>query len=150
MLCPAEKNQDIMTMTRRGNVIYNGCRNHYIRRIRVNAMQSMTPLDPPHYDTISGFSWMAGNLVSASKDRVLKLWEVGKKDKKPTLINQVFNASKDYIKVVRENHDETLMFTADDAGEIKFWELNDLKLECIGGVTPSTVIRYNIGGNSFG
>lgn len=139
MLCPAEKNQDIMAVTRRGNVIYNGCRSHYIRRIRVNSMQSMTPLEPPHYDTISGFSWMGGNLVSASKDRVLKLWDVGKKDKKPSLSNQVFNATKDYIRVIRENLAETLMFTADDAGEVKFWELADNKLECIGGLTPSTV-----------
>lgn len=129
-----------MTTTRRGNVIYNGCRNHYIRRIRINAMQSMSPLDPPHYDTISGLAWIGDNLISASRDRVLKLWDVGKKDRKPTLQSQVFNSNKSYIRVLRENRDESILFTADDAGEIKFWELVDSKLECVGGVTPSTVV----------
>lgn len=108
----------------------------------------MTPLDPPHYDTISGFCWMGDTLVSASKDKVLKLWDVGKKDKKPTLQSQVANATKSSIRVARENREEALMFTGDDAGEIKFWEMTEGKLDCVGGVTPSTVSQAHQATNS--
>lgn len=118
-------------------MIYNGCRSHYIRRMKVNSMQSMTPLEPPHYDSISGLSWIGEHLISASKDRVIKVWDVGKKEKKPLLVNQVFNANKDYIRILKGNQAENLVFSADDAGEIKFWDLKGTKLECHGGLAPS-------------
>ena len=100
-------------------------------------MQSLSALEPPHYDVISGLSWLGEHLISASKDRVIKVWDVGKKEKKPLLINQVFNASKDYIRIIKGNPSEKMIFSADDAGEMKFWNLKGIKLECLGGLTPS-------------
>ena len=48
-------------------------------------------------------------------------------------------ANKDSIKTIAENKQQNMLLSADEAGEIKFWEMNSGKLACIGGVAPSTV-----------
>jgi WD40 repeat protein len=135
-----EKNMDVMVSTHRGNVVYNGCRNHYVRRIKISNRSSLPQLEPPHYDIISGLGWLEGHLISASKDRVLKVWNV---DHKPSLVNQYNNTHKDYINFIRENQEQNILLSADNAGEIKFWALKGSTLDNIGGLIASSVRRYN-------
>ena len=55
------------------------------------------------------------------------------------LVNQNFNANKADIRCIDSNAADSLLLSADDAGEVKFWEMKSGKLECIGGLSPSTV-----------
>ena len=134
-----------MTITKRGNMVYNGCRNHYIRRVKVeNAqIQAKSQLDPPHLDFISGFGWMKDYLISGSFDGEVYIWNVGKKDQKPVRVRQYPNITKDKLRVVRSNPTESLLMIADVAGELKFWELNNSDLNCVLGFTPSPVSYFS-------
>ena len=134
-----ERNQDILVATHRDGMIYNGCRSHYIRRLKADNLLSTTAFEPPHFDYVTGLCWLDNHLVSAGKDNVLKVWDVSKKDSKPLPVYQEVNATKKSPKVMRENAAESMAFTADEAGEIKFWQLNGPALKCLGGFTPSTV-----------
>lgn len=122
-----------MIATKRDGMIYNGCRNHEVRRLKVDNINSATVFTPPHRDHVTGLCWLQGNLVSAGRDSVLKLWDVSKKDPKSMYIGQEENATNKSIKLMRENPTETMAFTADEAGEMRFWERSSRSFKCLGG-----------------
>ena len=141
----AEKSQDVFCVTRKNEVVYNGCRNREIHRLSLEPFKKLSQLEPPHYDIITGLGWLGECLVSVSKDKHLKVWAPDRKEKdaKPVCIDTC-SASEVEITLCRENREHSMLFTADKRGDMKFWRLTpQLSPECLGGIKVSDVSWYH-------
>lgn len=106
-------------------------------------MFTLPSFDPPHYDTVTGLGWADNHLISASKDKILKIWSVDGQ-----LVEQKMNAHKDYINVLEQDELCQRLLTADKLGNIKIWEMEDNRLECKVGLISSTVnLTLMVGSN---
>lgn len=101
----------------------------------------MQKLSDPHHDIVTGLGIINGLLLSASKDKMLKLWSLD--HQKPLLLHQVQKAHKEYINVLKTNSKMTKAVSADNSGNIKLWDVQDEKIYCQSNLASSTVSKQD-------
>jgi WD40 repeat protein len=104
LLSNFEKSQDVMSMVVNNENLYLGVRSHSIRHsilrtepstdspeIETLKIENQGSLDPPHYDILTNLCLIKkSKLVSASKDKIIKLWDLpSNPNTKPKLITQI-------------------------------------------------------------
>lgn len=82
------------------NMLYYGTRNHCVRRMAINSWDVLAPFEPPHLDSVTGLSIVKGKLISGSKDKHLRLWDL---DHTVNNNKHTFHAFNDYINTVQSN-----------------------------------------------
>ena len=61
-------------MKQKANILYLGNRNHQVRRINLDTMDSLSNFEPPHFDTVTSLAFIKNYLISGSRDKNLKVW----------------------------------------------------------------------------
>ena len=82
-------------------MLYYDTRNHSVRRMTINSWDVLSPFEPPHLDSVTGLAIVGDKLVSGSKDKHLRLWDL---DHAVNNNKHTFNAFNDYINTVQSNN----------------------------------------------
>ena len=62
--------------TSKGDILFYGTRNRQVRRMNVKDMEILSPFEPPHMDSVTGLTTIGNRLISGSKDKNLRLWNL--------------------------------------------------------------------------
>ena len=142
-----------MAMLSGPDIVYLGLKSHSIKRSRLlidNSADKLTlevidELDPIHNDIVTNLVWMKNSIVSVSKDKTLKLWDVnGPCDDnittKPFLKTQIINPhQQDNVScLLGSKHCESVLSLGNN-GIIKNWHYNDDRLVCKDSLVGSQV-----------
>jgi len=66
----------------------------------INSWDVLSPFEPPHLDSVTGLSIVNGKLISGSKDKNLRLWDL---DHPINNNKHTFHAFNDYVNTVQSN-----------------------------------------------
>lgn len=111
-----ERSQDIHTFASSGKTLYYGTRNHSVRRMTFGSWDVQSPFEPPHLDTVTGMTVKGDRLISGSKDKHLKLWDLnhGVNNNRHT-----FLAFNDYVTTIQGPQNSSIFYAGSKNGEIK-------------------------------
>lgn len=78
-----ERNQEVFSIvscvlikTSNMNTLYYGTRGHQVRSMNLETNEVMPAFDNPHFDAVTSVAANRGYLVSGSRDKCLKLWNI--------------------------------------------------------------------------
>ena len=71
----------------------------------MNTMEILAPFEPPHMDTVTGLAIVRDKMISGSKDKNLRLWDLEHSEKKKKNTAHAFN---DYVTTVQSQSLETM------------------------------------------
>jgi len=126
-----EKNQDIFSMMSYNGTLYYGCRNHQVRRVNLMNMESLAPFDPPHFDVVTSLAVVKDYLVSGSRDKNLRLWNL---DSCIQNLKNTSYAHQDWVNVIETNLSRSLLYSGSRDGTIKVWGVTNSKLRCLSDI----------------
>jgi len=103
--------------------LFSGSRDHSINVFNLDTLEFMKKIDPPHYDGVNTFCSLSDTLLlSASRDKVIKLWNTANDDiVQDKIIN---NAHQDWINCLCK-HEQTVYSGCRD-GTIAAWNAESL------------------------
>ena len=80
------------------------------------------PFEPPHFDMVTCMIEMRGYLISGSKDKNLKLWDLAEP------INNLKNTSyahNDYVNTIQAAPELPIFYSGSRNGQVKVGTVND-------------------------
>ena len=112
------KHSDIYSLKMMPNdkELYVGSSSNYVSHVELPD-KVVTPLEPPHLDTVSALSMLGGNLVSGSRDQNLRFWDPLTR----TCSSTITHAHKASITCL--GADARYVYSGCKDGLIKAWEL---------------------------
>mmetsp|Transcript_25840 Transcript_25840/g.45649 ORF Transcript_25840/g.45649 Transcript_25840/m.45649 type:complete len:909 (+) Transcript_25840:1667-4393(+) len=122
-----ERNQDIFSLFAKDSTLYFGSRNHSVGRIDLNTYETMKSLDPPHFDAVTSLAMYQGSLISGSRDKNLRRWDLEGEASYST----VLSAHTDWINALATSPDDKLLYSAGKDSKIRAWR-NDIEFNCVG------------------
>ena len=81
-------------------MVYYGTRNHSVRRMAMGSWDILSPFEPPHLDSVTGLTMVNNRLISGSKDKNLRLWDLNHAVNNNRNTMHAFN---DYVTTVHSN-----------------------------------------------
>jgi len=94
-------------------------------------MESLAPFSPPHLDAVTSLSIVKDHLVSASRDKILRLWSL---DYPNQLRSTSSYAHQDWINATETNVNQDILYSGSKDGTIKVWGVHNKKLRCISDI----------------
>jgi len=130
-----ERDQEISSMVTHNGVLYYGNQNHQVRSLKLSNMEPHVPFEPSHEDPITSLSILNDQLVSSSKDRTMKLWDLNH-----YILNMRHSwvAPKDYINATESNISQDALYTGSKGGLIRVCNIEDGKINCIDTIKGHT------------
>lgn len=140
LLSSGMRGKEVLCSKYKDGVFYNGCLSHDILSQKLEPSTSLLA-DPvrfmtSHYDWVIGLGCLDGSLISASRDKSLKVWNV---ENSPVIINQNQNAHSEDITLLHENSSEDKLLSADNHGIIKIWGMEEGRLTASTKLNPFKV-----------
>ena len=123
-------------------MLYYGTRNHSVRRMTINSWDVQSPFEPPHLDSVTGLAIVNGKLISGSKDKHLRLWDL---DHAVNNNKHTFHAFNDYVNAVQSNiladigpQASPVFYAGSKDGQVKACYHKNDRIELIGGILAHT------------
>ena len=70
-----EKNQDVFSLMMTPDLLFYGCRNHYVYPLNLQTFETLQPFEPPHFDAVTSLALLDDSLISGSRDKNLRCWD---------------------------------------------------------------------------
>lgn len=135
-LFKAENNQDMFSINVHNNILYYAGRNHQIGRLNLSNFEILKPYESVHTDTITSLATYKNNLVSASRDKNIKKWDISENVNYPVILN----AHNDWVNCVSTDNNQKNLYSSGKEGKIKVWRGQN-SIRCVGEIPghPSSV-----------
>lgn len=108
----------------------------------LDTMETLSPFEPPHMDTVTGLTTVKDYLVSGSKDKNLRLWSM---NESVNHIKYTIHAFNDYITTLSSNNyvivadlHLPIFYSGARDGKVKIGAINKQKMNIVGGITSHT------------
>ncbi len=107
-------------------------------------MEILAPFEPPHMDTVTGLAIVGDKLISGSKDKNLRLWDL---DHSVGNLKNTAHAFNEYITTVQSQNPENLpqnepylplFYAGSKDGQIKVGTVKGEKIDFIGSILAHT------------
>ena len=90
----------------------------------------MRPYEPPHFDTVTSLAIYQNSIVSGSRDKNLRRWDLAGETPYPT----VLTAHNDWVNHLGVSFEGDCVYSAGKEGKIRVWQDVDSILVCVGEV----------------
>lgn len=87
----------------------------------------MKSLEPPHFDAVTSLAMYQGALISGSRDKNLRRWNLDV----DSTYNTVLSAHTDWINALATSPDDKLLYSAGKDSKIRAWR-NETDFSCVG------------------
>jgi WD40 repeat protein len=93
----------------------------------------MKSLEPPHFDAVTSLAMYQGALISGSRDKNLRRWDL----EGDSSYSTVLSAHTDWINALAASSDDRLLYSAGKDSKIRAWR-NDEEFNCVGEMSGHT------------
>ena len=125
-----EKNLDIFSMFLDENILYYGCRDHKVHRLRLSDFEILKPYETAHYDTVTSLALYDGSLVSGSRDKNLRIWNRDEECE----IKTVISAHPEWINCLAADYLQRALYSGGKEGRIRVWNGNSREINYAGEI----------------
>lgn len=133
-LAELEKNEDIFSLEKYGDIIYAGSRSAQIIPIDLATQKSIPRISPPHGDVVTSLRFLGDTLVSGSRDKGLRFWNPSTLAPK---YPEALNAHGDWINSLESDHEGKYLFSGGKEGVVKVWNAKQNKMVCTAALSCS-------------
>ena len=122
-----EKNQDVFSINAYEDVLYYASRNHRVGRMQISDFEMLKAYEPPHFDTVTSLAIYKNSIVSGSRDKNLRRWELNADTPFPT----VLSAHNDWVNSLATDCMGSAIYSAGKEGRIRVWRGKNT-MKCVG------------------
>jgi len=122
-------------MTTYNDLLFFGCRNHHVYPYNYRSKELYSPFEPPHFDAVSSLTILNDALISGSRDKNLRSWDLNNMGPK---FSDVMGAHQDWINALETDQERTLMYSGGKEGIVKVWKVRRERLQCMAQLTGQT------------
>ena len=105
-------------------------------------MEILAPFEPPHMDTVTGLAAIGNKLVSGSKDKNLRLWNL---EHSIGNLKNTTHAFNDYVTTLQSTFPSNtgdnslpIFYSGSKDGQVKVGSIKNDKIEFVGGILAHT------------
>lgn len=117
-VCEKEKNLDIFSIVVHNGMIYYGCRDHKVHRMKFADFEVVKPFETSHYDSITALTIYNDTLISGSRDKNLRIWNQDSGNEIKTIIS----AHPDWVNALATDINQRGAYSGGKEGKIRVWK----------------------------
>ena len=119
----SEKNQNVFGVDISEQYLFYARKNNTVCQCMVSK-NDVKVYEPAHTNIVSGVAVYRNSVISVSRDRCVKQWEINS----GKCLRSLPGAHSDWINCVQQDHLERQVYTAGKEGKIKVWRGDNLKI----------------------
>lgn len=113
-----EKGLEVFSLLIEKDIMYYGCRDHKVHRMRLSDYEVLKSYETSHYDTVTSLTLYENTLISGSRDKNLRVWDQNGEHE----IKTILSAHTDWINCLGTDNLQRSIYSGGKEGRIRVWK----------------------------